>query len=237
MPPKKTYLNWSSGKDASMALFEAQKGGKLEVSKLLTSVNGHHNRVSMHGLRRDLLHKQAEALGLPLKVVNLPEQPSMEDYSKLMGEAVSELKNEGFEDCIFGDIFLEDLRAYREKQLAEVGISCHFPLWKRDTKKLLQEFITLGFKAITVCVNGQLLDESFVGREVDEAFLMDLPVNVDPCGENGEFHTFCYDGPIFKQPVKFELGEKVFREYKAPKKDEQHRNEEKIGFWFCDLAV
>lgn len=237
MTPLKTYLNWSSGKDACLALFEVQKEGKLEVSKLLTSVNGHHNRVSMHGLRRDLLHKQAEALGLPLKVVNLPEQPSMEDYSKLMGEAVSELKNEGFEDCIFGDIFLEDLRAYREKQLAEVGISCHFPLWKRDTKELLKDFIDQGFKAITVCVNGELLGEEFVACEVDEYFLNKLPSNVDPCGEKGEFHTFCYDGPIFKQPVEFELGEKVFREYKAPKKDEQHDNEKKMGFWFCDLLA
>ncbi len=235
MSAKKTYLNWSSGKDASMVLYETQKEGKFEVVKLLTSVNGHHNRVSMHGLRRELLFKQAEALGIPLKLVNLPEQPSMEDYSKLMGEAVSDLKREGFEDCIFGDIFLEDLRAYREKQLAEVGISCHFPLWKRDTKELLNDFIDKGFKAITVCVNGELLGEEFVGREVDESFLEDLPPNVDPCGENGEFHTFCFDGPIFKYPVKFEVGEKVFREYKAPKKDDQHNIEKNMGFWFCDL--
>ena len=236
MPTKKTYLNWSSGKDASFALYEAQKEGNLEVTKLLTSINGHHDRVSMHGLRKQLLFKQAEALGIPLKIVSLPEEPSMEDYSKLMGEAVSELKNEGFADCIFGDIFLEDLRAYREKQLEEVGIRCHFPLWKKNTKELLLNFLDQGFKAITVCVNGELLDESFVGREVDESFLKDLPNNVDPCGENGEFHTFCYDGPIFKHPVKFEVGDKIFREYKAPKKDEQHSNEKKMGFWFCDLT-
>ena len=125
---------------------------------------------------------------------------------------------------------------YKRQQLDTFDISCVFPLWKRDTKALLQEFLALGFKAVVVCIKSELLDASFAGREIDENFINDLPDNVDPCGENGEFHTFCYDGPIFSQPVSFTIGEKVFRAYNNPKKDEQHSNEDKIGFWFCDLV-
>lgn len=230
----KTYFNWSSGKDASFALYHLQQDGKFNVDKLITSINGHYDRVSMHGLRRTLLERQAEAIGIPLELIKLPEMPTMEDYNAIMQQTIKGLQTEGYANCGFGDIFLEDLREYREQQLAPYGITCHFPLWKKDTKALLKEFLDLGFKTIVVCIKSELLDKSFAGRVIDEDFINDLPDNVDPCGENGEFHTFCYDGPIFKHPVAFTIGEKKFKEYENPKKDSDP-NEKNIGFWFCDL--
>jgi len=201
------------------------------VDQLVTTINGHHNRVSMHGLRRELLDLQAKSAGISLTTLELPEEPSMEEYNQLMQGLVNQLKVDGYTDCGFGDIFLEDLRAYREQQLTD--ISCHFPLWKKDTKELIHEFIQLGFKATIVCLNSALLDASFLGRDIDEQFIQDLPPGVDPCGENGEFHTFCYDGPIFSQPIAFTKGEKVLRQYKKPKQDEEA--EGSTGFWFIDL--
>lgn len=225
----KTYFNWSTGKDSALALYYLQGEGNLQVDHLLTTINTHHDRVSMHGLRRALLCDQINAMGLPFSTIELPEQPSMDEYNALMTKAVHQLKNDGYTDCGFGDIFLEDLRAYREKQLE--GITCHFPLWKRNTKELFLEFVDLGFKAVVICLNEELLDASFVGRELDHTFLEDLPEHVDPCGENGEFHTFCYDGPIFSKPVEFEFGEKVLRHYKKP----DGALNEQTGYWFVDL--
>ena len=234
----KTYFNWSSGKDAALAFYYLQQDGRYNIDMLLTSINSQHDRVSMHGLRRELLNNQIKSLGLPVTTVELPEEPSMDDYNRIMKSTIGKLTKDGYNDCGFGDIFLEDLRAYREAQLEPYGITCHFPLWKKDTKAVIREFIGLGFKSVVISTKAELLDESFVGREINEEFLNDLPDNVDPCGENGEFHTFCYDGPIFKNPIKFEIGEKVFKEYKAPKDDENDEGAEqeiKIGFWFCDL--
>ncbi|MCK5440821.1 MAG: adenine nucleotide alpha hydrolase [Maribacter sp.] len=236
MPQKlKTYFNWSSGKDASLALYYLQREKKYHVDRLLTSINTHHDRVSMHGLRRELLEKQIKSIGLPLTTIELPEKPTMEDYNHIMNGTIIALKSKGYTNCGFGDIFLEDLRTYREEQLIPHGIACHFPLWKRDTKEIISEFIELGFKAIVICVKSELLDATFVGREIDENFIHDLPPKVDPCGENGEFHTFCYDGPIFTNPIKFDIGEKVYREYKTPKRDSQQQGKDTLGFWFCDL--
>lgn len=230
---QKTYFNWSTGKDSALALYYLQQNRNLQIDHLLTTINSHHDRVSMHGLRRELLLKQVASLNIPFSTVELPEQPSMDEYNKLMADTVDKLKRDGYTDCGFGDIFLEDLRAYREKQLE--GIKCHFPIWKKDTTELFEEFIDLGFKAITIALNSQLLDESFIGRELDRSFLNDLPDNVDPCGEYGEFHTFCYDGPIFDTPIDFQIGEKIYREYPSPKKDEQHDTDKRVGYWFCDL--
>ena len=227
---KKTYFNWSTGKDAALALYHLQKNTGLSIDLLVTTVNNHHERVSMHGLRKSVLDRQVQSLGIPHKVISLPQNPSMETYDLIMKNAIKKLQTLGYTDTGFGDIYLEDLRNYREQQLT--GIQCHFPLWKKDTKELLLEFIDLGFKAVVVCLNNELLDESFVGREIDHSFLNDLPENVDPCGENGEFHTFCYDGPIFKNPVNFELGEKVKRFYDTPNANEPHK---KTGYWFIDL--
>ncbi len=243
---KPCYFNWSTGKDSALALYYLLQDKNFEIGHLLTTVNAHFNRVSMHGLRRELMEKQISAIGIPFGTIELPEEPSMEEYEVLMNDTVQELKAKGYNDCAFGDIFLEDLRAYREKQLEKVGIQATFPLWKKDTTKLLKTFLKLGFKSIVICAKADLLDKSFVGRVIDEQFMSDLPENVDPCGENGEFHTFCFDGPIFSKPVPFEVGETIFKAYKNPEncdtsndKSTQHKstesNENEMGFWYCDL--
>ncbi|MGB2170872.1 MAG: ATP-binding protein [Flavobacteriaceae bacterium] len=235
--PLKMYFNWSSGKDASLALYHLQNEGKYQIDHLLTSINSHYDRVSMHGLRRELLEAQADAIDLRLTTIELPKEPTMDQYNQLMRKAVNQFKTDGYTSCGFGDIFLEDLRKYREEQLKPLGISAHFPLWKKDTKQLISEFISLGFKAIVVCVKAESLDETFVGRDIDADFIDDLPPNVDPCGENGEFHTFCYEGPIFKTPIQFTIGEKVYKEYKAPKGNHADQDKKTMGFWFCDLLL
>ncbi len=237
----KTYFNWSSGKDSSLALYYILKQKEYDVSKLITTVNEDYERVSMHGLREDLLDEQAKSLGLSLEKIKLPAQVSMDSYNKSMKSAIGQLKIERYTHCIFGDIFLEDLREYRENQLKNVGIQGVFPLWKKNTKELLLEFLDLGFKAITVCVNAKYLDETFCGRVLDRQFLRDLPSNVDPCGENGEFHTFVFDGPIFKYPVNFKIGEKVLRGYEPSKEEnddcfiEDSDQSWDTSFWYCDL--
>lgn len=230
----KTFFNWSSGKDAALALYHLQKNETFEISRLVTTVNGHFNRVSMHGLPIELLQRQAAATGIPLEMISLPKQPSMAQYEQVMGKTLQDLQAQDYTHSGFGDIFLEDLRKYREAQLQQFNISCTFPLWKRSTKTLIKEFLDLGFKAVIICLKSDLLDASFLGRAIDHQLIEDLPTNVDPCGENGEFHTFCYDGPIFDHPILFRKGEKVFREYEAPKQDEENKPE-KYGFWFLDL--
>lgn len=236
----KTYLNWSSGKDAALALHYLQQDKNYEVSHLLTAVNTHHNRVSMHGVRRELLQQQIAATGLPFSTIELPEQPGMQEYEAQMERNILQLCSEGFTHAAFGDIFLEDLRTYREQQLSRLNVHSVFPLWKKDTKRLLQEMLDAGFKAIIVCINAQLLSKEFIGRIIDENFITDLPAGVDACGENGEFHTFCFDGPIFRKPVSFTIGEKVYKAYKAPTLESDDdcfttTQEPEMGFWFCDL--
>lgn len=226
----KTYFNWSTGKDSALALYHLLQDKDYDVQYLLTSVNATHNRVSMHGLRRALMERQIQGIGLPYGTIELPEQPDMAAYESRMKNVVAGLKQNGFGYAAFGDIFLEDLRAYREKQLAAFDIKAVFPLWKKDTRELMHEFLDLGFRAVVVCVDARLLDVSFCGRIIDKKFIEDLPPNVDPCGENGEFHTFCFDGPIFKNAIPFEIGEKVYRTYPAPSDKEKE-----MGFWFCDL--
>lgn len=223
----KTYFNWSSGKDSALALHHLLQDKNYSVDYLLTSVNAHHKRVSMHGVRIELLQRQLEAIGIPNGTIELPENPTNVEYEQLMSEKIKQLKAEGFECAAFGDIFLEDLKKYREQQLRTLNISTVFPLWGKDTKQLIYEFIDLGFKTVVVCVNSALLDKSFAGRIVDKGFIKDLPSGVDPCGENGEFHTFCFDGSFFKYPVKFSIGETIFKEY--------NHGGIKNGFWFCDL--
>ncbi len=238
-----TYFNWSSGKDSSLALYYVLQQKEFEVTKLLTTVNKDYTRVSMHGLREELLELQANSLTIPLEKIELPAHVSMSSYNKVMKRTVSKLVKEGYTHCIFGDIFLEDLKTYREEQLKPSGIQCVFPLWKKNTKELLLEFIALGFKAITVCVNAKYLDKSFCGRVLDVSFLNDLPSNVDPCGENGEFHTFVYDGPIFDHPIPFEIGDKVLRSYEPSKdeddncftSDQEDHKSWDTSFWYCDL--
>lgn len=235
----KAYFNWSTGKDSALALYQILQQQQYNVTQLVTTVNKDFQRVSMHGLREELLDAQVERLQLPLQKIYFPAEVSMSSYDETMRKATKSLVEKGFQHGIFGDIFLENLRSYREEKLKEVGITGIFPLWKKDTKSLLEEFLALGFKAITVCVNAKFLDESFVGRILDQSFINDLPDNVDPCGENGEFHTFVFDGPLFSSPIEFTLGEKVLKTYQASKKDEDTCASDDsawdTAFWYCDL--
>jgi uncharacterized protein (TIGR00290 family) len=233
------YMNWSGGKDSSLCLHYIQQQQQYKVDCLLTSVNAAHDRVSMHGVRRSLLQAQAAAIGLPLHTIELPEQPGMQEYEQAMMEKVTALKNSGYDYAVFGDIFLEDLKRYREEKLATAGIQCVFPLWKISTTQLMQEFLQLGFKAIIVCVNEKYLNKSFCGRLIDESFVQDLPAHVDVCGENGEYHSFVFDGPVFKYPIPFATGETVYRTYAAPAAAQDTCNTmnqaSQYGFYFCDL--
>jgi uncharacterized protein (TIGR00290 family) len=236
MSINKTYFNWSSGKDSALALYYLLQNKKYSVEQLVTTVNSHYNRVSMHGLRKELLIAQTDALLIESSIIELPEQPTMKVYEQKMLESVNTLKSKGFTHSAFGDIFLEDLKTYRDNQLSKYNIKTVYPLWKRNTKHLITEFLDLGFKTIIVCANAKYFDAKFVGKLIDKDFIKNLPEEVDPCGENGEFHTFCYDGPIFKRPINFTLGEKVYREYNTPKTDNDSVcGNEKSGFWYCDL--
>ncbi|WP_312400082.1 diphthine--ammonia ligase [Chryseobacterium sp.] len=233
MKPKAIF-NWSSGKDSALALYKTLKQDQFEITSLLTSINKEFQRISMHGVHVSLLEKQAESLGFPLIKMEIPKEPSMEEYSEIMSKTMNEIQSQGVTHSIFGDIFLEDLREYREDQLQSIGMEGVFPLWKIDTGELIHEFLDLGFKTIVTCVNETYLDKSFAGRIIDKDFIKDLPKNVDPCGENGEFHTFTFDGPIFKNKIDFEVGETVKKTYPKPKSDDNEKDGEYI-FWFCEL--
>lgn len=210
---------WSGGKDSAMALHAALRDPSLKVEALLTTVTESYERISMHGVRRVLLEQQAAALNLPLEQVRIPIASSNEIYEAAMRDVLTRYQARGVSRVIFGDLFLEDIRVYRERQLAQIGMTGLFPLWLKGTRKLAHHFIDAGFKAVLVCVDPKQLDPLFCGREFDWAMLADLPVTVDPCGERGEFHTFVYDGPIFRQPIPIKKGAVVERD----------------GFWFCDL--
>lgn len=227
---KKAFFNWSTGKDSALALYKILQDKNYSIDKLVTSVNENFSRVLMHGVQEELLNQQAESIGLPLEKIYFPEEVSMEFYGEIMKNKMLQLASEGFEFSVFGDIFLEDLKNYRESKLQEVNLKAVFPLWKRDSKELMKEFISVGFKAITVSISEKHLDKSFVGRELDIDFINDLPENVDACGENGEFHTFVYDGPIFKKPIEFFIGEKTKRNYTKEEKTNWD-----TSFWYIDL--
>lgn len=230
---EKAIFNWSSGKDSALALFKVKENKEFSIETLLTTVNKEYKRISMHGVREELLLKQAEMLDIPIDILEVPATLTIEDYDILMLKKMESLKKQGYTHSIFGDIFLEGLRKYREDKLAQVGITGVFPIWKQSTDELIREFIELGFKAITVSIDAKLLDKSFVGRVIDESFLNDLPKGVDPCGENGEFHTFVFDGPIFNSPIPFEIGEKVNKKHEGKDGDEKWNTE----FWYCDLKM
>lgn len=226
----KTVLNWSSGKDAAYAYYLMQQHGGYDVTHLLTTINAEKNKVVMHGVREELLDKQAAAMGLPLKKIHLPASPADGLYKRAMETALNELKETGVAAASFGDIFLEDLKKYRESQLAKAGLECVFPLWKIDTRSIIKQLEQAGIEAIIVCVNGNVLDKSFLGRKVNTELLNDLPGNVDPCGENGEFHTFVYKAPYFSADIAYEIGDIVKTSY-----DDPGREEGKIDFFFLDV--
>src|SRR5258705_572735 len=219
-PLNPVLMSWSGGKDSCLALYEIQKSKDYRVAALLTTITQDYDRISMHGVRRVLLEKQAASLGLPLHQVLISKGASNEEYETSMAEAFREYRENGIDSVIFGDLFLEDIRAYREQFLARHKMKGVYPVWQRNTTNFIKEFIELGFKAVLTSVDSKALDQSFAGKTIDKDFLASIPANVDPCGENGEFHTFVYDGPNFAQPVNFSIGETVSRE----------------GFWFCDLV-
>jgi len=213
-------VSWSGGKDSAMALYEILKDQNYQIAALLTTVTEDYDRISMHGVRRTLLERQVASLGFPLEKVLISKNASNEEYESQMTRALTKYKHTGTTSVVFGDIFLEDLRKYREDKLAVLDMRAIFPIWKRDTKELSRSLSALGFKAITTCVDTTLLGGQFAGRVIDKQFLSELPPSVDACGENGEFHSFVYDGPIFKERVSYTLGEIVLRENR---------------FCYCDL--
>jgi uncharacterized protein (TIGR00290 family) len=242
---EKVIFCWSGGKDSALCLHHVLESGRYEVLCLLTTVNEEYQRVSMHGVRTQLLEQQAAAIGLPLEKVFVSRGGSNNEYEERMTVPLLRYKALGAGTVIFGDIFLEDLRRWREENLAKIGMRALFPLWKRDTRELIEEFLALGFGSVICCVNDAWLDETAVGRNIEADFIRGLPPEVDPCGENGEFHSFAFAGPIFKKPLQIEVGEKVYRpvEWIAPTGSvsssstvcpppPQSRTK---GFWFCDL--
>jgi uncharacterized protein (TIGR00290 family) len=217
---ERVNLSWSGGKDSALAFRELSRDPHYEARSLLTTVTEGYDRISMHGVRISLLDQQAKALGLPLVKVAIPQAANNEQYESRMREVLARERANGVTTVAFGDIFLEDIRRYREEKLSQVGMKAIFPIWKRDTQELALEFISAGFRAILTCVDSKQLDSSFVGRTFDRSFLEDLPSKVDPCGENGEFHTFVCAGPIFSQSIAVRKGEIVLREDR---------------FYYCDL--
>ena len=209
---KNIYLSWSGGKDSSLALHEIRKAGIYNVAGLITTITEDYDRISMHGVRVALLEQQAESLGVPLKKIFIPKEATNEIYEARMRALLEAGLRQGIDAVAFGDIFLEDLKIYREKNLAQLNMKGLFPIWKRDSAELAQTFINLGFKAELACIDTLHLDPSFAGRLYDQNLLRDLPAGVDPCGENGEFHSFAFDGPIFKHPIAHTLGEVVRRD-------------------------
>jgi uncharacterized protein (TIGR00290 family) len=218
---RSVLLSWSGGKDSALALHELLKDHGHRVAALLTTVTEDYGRISMHGIRRTILDQQAASLDLPLEVVLIPKVCSNETYERRMRRVLERQAAAGVTAVAIGDIFLEDLRRHREEKLLEVGMEALFPIWGRDTRELACAFIELGFKAVVTCVDTHALDGSFAGREFDGRFLADLPTGVDPCGENGEFHTCVFDGPIFSRPIRFTKGDVVLRDDR---------------FLFCDLV-
>jgi uncharacterized protein (TIGR00290 family) len=212
-------LSWSGGKDSCLALYELMKGEEFRVEALLTTVTRDYQRISMHGVRTDLLQQQADSLGLPLHQVFISKGATNDEYEARIEEALSGHRENGIDTVAFGDLFLEEIKTYRDRFLARNGMAGLYPIWKRDTRQVIREFIADGFKTVIVCVDPKQLDASFAGRLIDEQLLSELPPGCDPCGENGEFHTFVFDGPIFCHPVRLRPGEIVFRD----------------SFCFCDL--
>lgn len=235
---KPIILAWSGGKDSSFALHQLQQDPTVEVKYLLTTLNAEFKRISMHGVQETLLDAQSESIGIPLLKVWIHEA-SYEAYETQMEKALLAAKAEGIDTVAFGDIFLEDLRKYREDNLAKVDMKALFPLWKRDTNQLSKEFISAKFRTILCCTNDAYMGEETVGSEFTDSFLADLPSNCDPCGENGEFHTFCFDGPIFSFPIAFTLGEKVYKPIVVNPDNDECGTSTKLqtkGFWYQEIC-
>lgn len=228
----RAIMNWSGGKDATLALYKILQQEGYEVPYLFTTVSSPQDRITMHGVRQELLQLQAKSIGIELRQLSLPNSKSMETYNQLMQQQMQQFTAEGIDHSIFGDIYLQDLRTYREQQLQKVGMQGVFPLWQLPTTTLLNDFLALGFRAVVVCVNAKYLDESYLGQIIDQKWIDSLPPEVDICGENGEFHTFVFDGPLFNFPINFRLGEIVTKDYSNGEKTNYDTK-----FHFIDLEV
>jgi len=223
-------FHWSGGKDSMLALHKVMTSKEFDLRYLFTSFSEVFDRVSIHGIRKVLLERQVQLLGLPLYALKLPEMPDMTTYEHEMSRHMIHLRKEGITHSVFGDIFLEDLREYRERQFAALGMEVVFPLWKRDSRDLIMQFIDLGYKTIVVAARDDLQD--LCGKIIDHTFIAGLPDGVDPCGENGEFHTFVFDGPLFQSAVEFKTGELVFKSFPVSvNTDPSHIK----GYWYLDL--
>lgn len=235
---KKALFCWSGGKDSSYCLHKVLTEKQYDVCYLLTTLNANYRRISMHGIKEELLDVQVKETGIPLLKIFTKEGTNKE-YEELMESALFRLKDEGINHVIFGDIFLDDLREYREKQLARVGMTAVFPLWKMNTKELAEDFINKGFKTIICCVNDGYLDINSAGRIIDEDFINNLPTGTDPCGENGEYHSFCFEGPVFKNTIQINKGETIYRPLEIKTTDDCPLcsvNKTK-GFWYTDINL
>jgi len=242
MIKEKVVFCWSGGKDSALALHRIMQDERYEVVSLLTTCNEHFQRVSMHGVRLELLDEQARAIGLPLEKIFVSQQSTNEEYQQKMAACLLAHRARGVTGCVFGDIFLEDLKLWREANLAKVGLRGIFPIWKEDSRQLVDEFIEQGFGSVICCANDAYLGEDAVGRNLDYEFISSLPAYIDPCGENGEYHSFAFAGPIFSKPIPYKVGEKVYRPI-----EQTHPGSTKSapypvaggrltkGFWFCDL--
>jgi uncharacterized protein (TIGR00290 family) len=219
--PERTLFTWSGGKDSALALYELEMTQGYEIAALLTTITRDYDRISMHGVRVPLLKQQAESLRLPLEEIFITKNSSNEEYEAKISEKLMHYHNLGINSVVYGDIFLEDVRKYRECNLEKIGMKGIFPLWQRDTAELAHMFIELGFKAVITCIDSEVLNKRFAGRAFDEQLLSELPDNVDPCGENGEFHSFVYDGPVFRERIPYRKGRVVLRDKR---------------FYYCDLT-
>jgi len=228
----KAVFNWSGGKDSALALSKVLKEQQYEIVSLLTTVNRDSRRSTMHAIPETLLQKQADSIGIPLYTVDLTPQGNMTDYEDAMQKAVSHFKELGVNHFIFGDIFLHDVKSYREKQLQPYNITVVEPLWNKGSHEVMNDFLASELKTIIVTTTADILDSSFIGRHIDESFIADLPAGMDICGENGEYHTFCYDGDIFSYPVPYSLGEPEKRTYSFKQDDGSIKE---YSYWFANL--
>lgn len=235
MAKPKATISWSGGKDAALALYKILQSNEYEVASLHTAFDEKLKRVGMHGIPEALIEQQAASIDLPLEKIYLPVDNTHQSYEEVMEAFCLEQKEKGVEAIVYGDILLEDLKAYREKQLDKVGMKAVFPLWNAPTNSILEEFIEAGLKTLICCLNAEILPKDFLGKTIDKALGKRIAPLADPCGENGEFHTFIYGGPLFKKPLNFEIGEAVLKSYSFKKEEEGKEIEAKVDYWFQEL--
>lgn len=229
---KNAVFNWSGGKDSALALWQTVASGEYRIVSLLTTVNRDTERSSMHGIPISLLERQAESIGIPLTILELPSG-EMAGYESAMSQAVERFMSQGVDHFIFGDIFLHDVRSYREKHLSPYGVTVVEPLWGKSSAEVMEDYLASGLRTTVITTESDALGREWIGRTIDRRFVDELPSGVDPCGENGEYHTFCYDGPIFSRPVSFSLGETVKKCFPVKLDD---GTEKRYCYWFADIS-